>query len=198
MIIDLLFLMFGVWGFYLGFNRGIIQTVFTILTYSVGLMASIKFAPTVTQFLESSFNYNDNPLMFVMGFFISFIVVFLLLRFVVRTLEGVLESINLNIVNQMMGGLLLSGLMILLYSFMLRFVNNSKSLSDQAKEESITYAYLEKYPTQVWSISQQTITPALKVFWDHSVDFLNNVKALGEESLEQTQSDPFIRDIDEE
>lgn len=193
MIIDLLFLMFGVWGFYLGFNRGIIQTVFTILTYTVGFVASIKFTPPMTKFLESSFGYEDNPLMFIMGFFICFVFVLLTIRFLVRTLEGVLESINLNIINRLLGGVLLAGILILIYSFLLRFVNNSKALSSYTKDESVTYPLLSKYPDQVWGLFG-TLKPVFRDFWDQSVEFLDNIKELGQDSLEQTQTDPIITD----
>ena len=53
MIIDVIFLMAAGYGFYIGFSRGIIQTVFTAFAYLFGILAAFKFAPVLSTALES-------------------------------------------------------------------------------------------------------------------------------------------------
>ncbi|NJL76876.1 MAG: CvpA family protein [Saprospiraceae bacterium] len=195
MVLDLVFFIFAGWGFYLGFYRGIIRTVFTILSYTIGLVAAIKFAPPMSQFLESLLSY-DNPLMFVAGFLLSFVLIMLGIRALSSTLEGLLETLNLNFINRAAGGVFMAAIMILIYSGLLKFASASNIIDEGTKEESISYGYLIHYPDQVWKVTA-LLKPTFQDFWDHSVDFLDDVKSLGDETLEKTESDPIIRDIEQ-
>ncbi|MEM0992870.1 MAG: CvpA family protein [Bacteroidota bacterium] len=194
MVIDLLFLAFAGWGFYLGFNNGIIKTVFNVLSFSLGILAAIKFAPPMTKFLESLFNY-DNPLMFLVGAILSFILIMLALRSIANILEKSLEAANINIINKAIGGGVLAGLMILLYSVLLDLAVDSRTVDDYTLNESRLYPILEQYPSQVWKL-KDALQPTFEEFWDHSVDFLDEVKDLGTETMERTESAPRIRDVD--
>lgn len=196
MAVDLIFLMVGAYGFYLGYSRGIIRTVFTILSYTFGLMAAFKFSPAMTNLLKDIFS-NNNPLMFMAGFLLSFILTMVVLRTIARTLEGVLQSININIINQLAGGAVLAALMILVYSWLLQFADRSRMISEDVKLESYTYPYLEEYPKYI-NAAFGALRPIFEDFWDYSVDFLDQVRDMGEETLEREESSPRIFDIPEE
>ena len=147
MVIDIILAIVVAYGFYVGFNRGIISTVFSLLSLTLGLMAAFKFAPATTEFLRSAFN-SDNPLMFIAGFLLSFVIVMVIIRFIANSLEGILKTININFINQIAGGGLMAGLFILLYSVLLWFANEGRMIDMQTKKESITYQYLEPVPGQ--------------------------------------------------
>lgn len=66
-MIDLFFAIFAGYGFFLGFTKGIIRTVFTILSYIFGLLAAFKLSPATTRFLETALG-SDNPMLFVAVF----------------------------------------------------------------------------------------------------------------------------------
>ncbi len=195
MVLDIMFLIFAGLGFYAGFSRGIIKTVFTVLSYTLGLVAAFKFAPPMTKFLESVFG-NENALWFIAGFILSFIVTMLLLRLLSRTLEGILESAQINIVNKLIGGSVLAAVMILVYSMLVQFGDRAHTVTPQLKSESITYEYLQEYPALVWKLAEQG-QPIFEDFWDHSMDFLDKLQSTAG-ALENTESTPIIRDIDEE
>ncbi len=192
MVIDIIFIIVAVWGFYLGFSRGIIKTVFTVLSFLFGLIAAFKFAPATTQFLETTFN-NNNPLMFAAGFLLSFVLTMLIIRMAARFLEGILESANINVINQFLGGVLLSGIMILLYSVLLWFGKEAHIINQETKGQSYTYEYLETIPGR----AQEFITwgkPIFLEFWDRSVDVMDRLQ----EMSEQTESEAEIFDIEED
>lgn len=192
MVIDIIFVIVAGYGFYVGFSRGIIRTIFTIIAYIFGLMAAFKFAAPATKFLESSFNSN-NPMMFIAGFLLSFVVTMVLIRFIARGAEGILKTANINVINQFFGGVFLSGVMILLYSLLLWFGEVSNLIDDQSKEDSFTYNYLEHFPDQVWDFYEY-IKPTFQDFWEESVDFMDRVQEMG---IERAESDPNIFDIDD-
>ena len=196
MAIDITFLIFAGWGFYMGFSKGIIRTVFTILSYTLGLVAAFKFAPPMTKFLESVFN-DDNALMFIAGFILSFVLTMLGLRAIARGLEGLLETAQINIVNKLIGGSVLTAGMILVFSVLVQFADRASTLSPEVKGDSITYPYVEQYPDLVWQLADQG-RPIFENFWDHSVDFIDKVRDMGDGTLETTDSAPTIRDIDED
>lgn len=191
MVIDLICAMVAVWGFYVGFSRGIIKTVFTVLSILFGLVAGFKFAPAATQFLETAFK-NTNPLMFLAGFLLSFVVTMFVIRMVARLLEGFLKTANINVVNQAAGGALLAGVFILIYSGLLWFADQSTILNEEVKQESLTYDYLEEFPEQMQKLGKR-FKPVFMDFWDRSVEMMDKI----EEMSEREESVPEIRDLDE-
>ena len=191
MIIDILLLLVIAYGFYLGFTRGIIKTIFSILAYVVGLVAAIKFSPAMTDLLEATFSTNS-PFMYVAGLIVSFVLTMFLFRLLARGLEGLLQTVHVNILNQVAGGALLSAVMILVYSLLLWFADSSGILDAQTKRDSVSYAYLEDYPTYAWSAGQK-LKPLFMDFWDHTVTFLDQVS---DQAVERTESDPTYYDYD--
>ena len=192
MVIDVVFIVMALWGFYLGFTRGIIRTIFTIISVVFGLMMAFRFGPDVTHLLERTLT--DNALMFIAGFLITFVGTMFIIRLFARFLEGALESANINFINQGIGGMFLSGLLILLYSVLLWFGDRSHLINETAKEESQTYEYLEQFPQYVWEWGSQ-VRPILEDFWQHSIEFMDKLEDAG---LEREESDPYIYNKDDE
>ncbi|MCP3932959.1 MAG: CvpA family protein [Bacteroidetes bacterium] len=196
MVIDIIFAIAAGYGFFIGYTKGIIKTVFTILAFGFGLMAAFKFAPAMTNFLETAFN-SDNPLMFIAGFLLTFVLTMVFIRLIARGLEGILKTANINIINQIAGGVLLSGMMILLYSVLLWFGDKSHLVNDKTKEDSFTYEYIKDFPTQVWAAAE-TLKPTFEEFWDHSVDFMDKLEKMSKEGVERSESDAKVYDIEED
>ncbi|MEM9991709.1 MAG: CvpA family protein [Bacteroidota bacterium] len=196
MALDIIFLIFAGLGFYMGFSKGIIQTVFTILSWTLGLVAAFKFAPPMTEFLKNLFN-DDNPLMFVAGFILSLIVTRLILRAVARGLEGLLETAQINIINKLVGGSVLTAGMILVFSVLVQFAERSGTVTTEVKNDSLTYPYIQQYPPLVYAFAEQA-RPIFEDFWDYSVDAMDKVRDVGTGALERTDTAPTIRDIDED
>lgn len=192
MVIDVIFAVFAVWGFYLGFSRGIIKTVFTILSVVFGLMIAFRFGPEVTEFLETA--VNDNALMFLAGFLLTFVLTMVIIRLFASFLEGALESANLNFLNQAVGGAVMAALMILFYSVLLWFGDRSHLINADAKQESMTYTYLEEYPQWVWYYGGKA-RPVLEDFWDHSIEFMDRLE---DAKVQREESDPIIYDLPDE
>ena len=191
MVIDIIFVIAAIYGFYVGFTKGIIRTVFNVLSIFLGILGAFKFAPAATKFLETAFG-SDNPLMFLAGFLMSFVLTMVLIRMIARGLEGVLKTANVNVLNQAAGGILLSGMMVFMYSLLLWFGDIS-GLLDNVKEESFTFEYLAVMPTQAGKV-YEFLKPTIKDFWTGSVKAMDRIKEMG---VEQQESDPNIFDINE-
>lgn len=193
MTLDIIFILFAGLGFWMGYSRGIIKTVFTVLSFTIGLLAAFKMAPAFTNFLED-LTKNNNPLMFIAGFLLSFIIMMVILRLIARGLEGLLKSANINFINQIAGGVVLGALSILVYSTMVWFGDKSHMIDQQTKDTSITYRYTKEFPGQMQAIATQ-LKPVFTDFWNEALDFMDRMEDL---SVERSEEKPTIYDIEED
>ena len=190
MAIDIILVIFTIYGFWVGFSRGIIGTVFTVLSYVFGVLAAMKLSPSVTRLLEEQFY--ASPFMFIAGFLLTFIGTMMLLRFIGRSLEGVLKSVNINIVNQIVGGTFSAAFMILIFSVLMSFAEASKLVDNKTMETSMSYPYVKQFPKQM-KVVYEKAKPVFLTFWDESTEFMDRV----EEMTEKTDGSPDIFDIEE-
>lgn len=193
MVIDIICLIFAAYGFYLGFSKGIIKTVFTLISIVFGIIAAAKFGPMMTDFLESAFNYTHG-LMFIAGTLVVFGLTWLLIRILANSLEGILKTGNVNIVNQMAGGGVMAILLISLFSVLVLFGDRSHIIDEQTKKESITYEFLEAMPDRLQNVSKK-LKPVFEEFWDYSINFMDRIEKGG--GVERNSSDTIF-DMDED
>lgn len=190
MIIDIVFAIVVLYGFYLGFSQGIINTVFTVLSIFIGLLAAFKLAPAMSNFLETLFE-SSNPLMFFGGFLITFIITMFLIRTVARALEGLFRAARINFINQLVGGVVLSGVLALMLSMLVWFGDQAHLVDEGTKSQSMTYPYLKQYPQQIKGVAH-VLRPTFEEFWDQSVDMLDKLEGM---SLNSADNEPRIYDI---
>ena len=142
MTIDILFAAATVYGFYLGFKDGIINSVFKVMSVVMALMAAFKFSPYMTRALEQGFDMY-NPLMFVIGFIMTFFISMWLLRMVGHAISGALEVARLDLPNQIIGGGILALVFSFFYSVLIWFADGARMLDEQTKTTSMAYRYLD-------------------------------------------------------
>ncbi|PHN04451.1 CvpA family protein [Flavilitoribacter nigricans] len=193
MAIDIMCAMMALYGFYLGYSRGIIKTVFTVLSIFFGVVAAAKFGPAMTEFLQSAFNYY-NPLMFVAGLMLAFILTMALIRLLANGLEGILETANINFINQTLGGAVLSLALVAVFSLLVLFGDRAHIIDRQTKQDSVTYPILEKMPDKLLQVGK-LVRPVFTDFWNYSVDFMDRLERMN--NMETTESDNIF-DIEED
>ena len=193
MALDIITLLVVILGFYMGFSKGIVRTIFTVLSFALGIVAAFKLATPMTNFL-ADLTGSTSPLLFIAGALLSFVAIWLFLRLIARTIEGFLETANLNFINQILGGLLMTVLMMHLYSFILVFFDKSGVITNEIRQESKTYAYVQKFP-ETAKVVYSYIEPTVRDFWDETVAFMDQVEDM---NVERDDSDPNIFDIEDE
>lgn len=178
MTVDIIVALILFYAFYSGYSKGIIGTVFSALSLLIGVLAAMKLSPIVIGLLEGMLNINP-AIIFIIGFALTFIIVIALVRFVGKKLEDVLEFANINFINKILGGALLTLVFAVGLSYGLWFLNNTKILSEQQRESSITYAMLEPLPEATKGIVT-TFKPMFQNFWDKVVETMDDIKEKGE------------------
>ena len=174
MTIDILAAFMAAYGFYLGFTKGIIKALFGIIAVFIGLIAALKLSPFFVGLLEKVAG-NNNPLLFLVGFALTFVLTLFLIRFIGNRFEDLLKAIKINFFNQVVGGVALCLLFLVLFSYGIWFANQIKVIPDKAKKASYTYSYLETLPEKSRAMLAKT-KPLFKEFSDKFSETIGQVK----------------------
>lgn len=190
-MIDLFCMIIFVYGFYVGFTKGIIRTVFYILSVLFGVIIAFRFSPDVTSLLKTAID-STNPLLFVPAFVVTFFLSVMAIRTLARIFENGVKGVNINFVNQIIGGVVTAAFTTLLYSLIIWFGNQAHLIQESSKNESMTYSFLEKYPQTTWDMLEKA-GPSLKRYWSRSLELIDQIKS----SRESSETEPSIYDIEE-
>ena len=178
MVIDLVAGLLVAIGFYQGFTKGLINTVFATLSVLIAVVAALKLSPIVIGFLQGIFSFNP-AILFVLGFILTFIGTMALVRFVGKKLDKLSKDLNISGVNKLLGGALLGLFYALLISIGLHFMNKIDLLSQSQKDQSFSYAYLEPLPRISAGIGE-SLKPAFQEFWNALLETMDTIKEKGE------------------
>ena len=190
MTIDVVFLMVAAYGFYVGFGEGIIRAVFSILSIGLGMMAALKFSPAMSKFLEVGFK-TDNPLIFGLGFVLTFFGSMWLIRMFAGVITDAMAVAHVNLVNQLIGGIALSGIFIILMSMMVWFANEARMIDPETKAQSMAYRFLEPLPGETKDAFIM-LKPTFEEFWQESSKMMDKMKQQG---FRKSNSTPNIYSV---
>lgn len=181
MTLDIIIALVVSLGFYLGFNRGLIKTVFDTLSLFVGLIAALKLSPIVITLLESI--VSNKPLALVVGIVLTFLGVMALIRFIGKKLEDIFKTANLNLINKLAGGALQGLFFALLMSLLLGLMANLNLLNKDTAAVSKGYQILQPLPEHAKAVFEKA-KPIFQDFWEKTLEAMDTVKQRGEDSLQ--------------
>lgn len=190
MPIDIICMLAFIYGFWRGYNQGIISTVFNILAYVFGVVLAFKMTPTATNILEQLF-HTKNPMMFLAAFVVNFIFILFMLRQAAKGFEGILRSLYIGIINQALGGALMGILGVLIFSVLVWFGAKTGILNDQTLAESRTYPFLKDMPGKAKAAAIQ-FKPLAEDVWETSLNWMNRLEHYGEAKTEGKTDQPRI------
>lgn len=179
MLIDILALILIVYGFYKGYSRGLINTVFDTLSIVIAIVASLKLSPLIIDVLDKVFKLNPG-ISFILGFVITFFIIMIFIRFIGKKLESVLKAVKINFVNQIAGGLVMAMVFAILFSGLLWLSNEVSLLPQKTKDQSITYPVLHTLP-DVTIKTLKGLQPFFADFWAKTIETIDAIKDKGNE-----------------
>jgi len=173
-------------GFYLGYSRGLIKTLFDTLSIIVAILAALKLSPTVIGIFQKI--WSDSPkLSYIFGVVVTFIGVIFLIRFIGKKLESLLEAANVNFVNKMMGGGLQAFFFAYILSLGIWLISSINLIGSDTKSKSITYGFMEAMP-EAGKAAYSSIKPLFKSFWDKTSEIMDGVKAKTDQKIKDNKS----------
>lgn len=183
MPIDLLFLIALGLGFWHGYSKGIIGTVFNVLALLFGVVLAFKIAPTTTDILKRMFN-SENPSFFVAAFLLNMGLIVFMMRATASALEKGMQAVYLGFINRVLGGSLMGGLGLLIYSVLLWFVIQVKLISDETLNQSKTYPLLKEMPGTAKQVAVRLL-PFAEEMWSTSMNWIGEVDKFGGQKTEE-------------
>jgi len=187
MIIDVICLVLALYGFWVGYSRGIIKTILTAASLLFGFMAAAKFSPTVSEMLQGIMGTTPSALVLAAAFILTFILTLVLFRLLANGLENMLEAVNINFINQILGGGVSMIFFLFIFSVLVSFANSSRMIDPATKEVSITYPILEPIPSYAWELGQ-TVWPVFQEFYEHAMDVMDQI----DNQVETQENDRFF------
>lgn len=131
-----------VWGLYKGFTKGLIVEAATLVAFGLGVWAGVYFSDLCAQKIKELLNW-DSPYLPIIAFAIIFLGMVILIYFIAKLIQKMVEGMALGGINKI-GGALFGSLKFALVMSVMIFVMNAveKSyplISFEAKNESLLY-----------------------------------------------------------
>jgi len=186
MVLDIFVVLVVAFGFYTGYSRGLIKTVFDTLSLVIGILAAMQLSGFVINALESVLNVSPF-ITYLIGIVITFLLVMALVRFIGRKLEDVFEAANINVLNKLAGGALQGLFFAFLISMALWVLGNYNVIKPETKAKSVTYPLLEPLPEAGKSVFK-AVKPVFQTFWDKTVNAMESLGGKADEALENTSN----------
>lgn len=174
MFIDVLFLAAIGYGFFKGFQQGIINSVFSFLSIFIALLAAFKLSPYMTEMLEKGFSIYS-PFMFIVGFLATFFLTKWLISLASETITGIMEVAHVNLINQFAGGSILTLLFSFFFSVLVWFADSVRVIDSETKATSMTYRFLDPLREAGFKIIGQS-KPIFQNFLSHTDKMLDGVE----------------------
>ena len=183
MSIDIIFGVILIIGFIYGYSKGIIKTIFSLLSILLGIIAAMKLSPLTMGVMESLIP-NYPRLSYIVGFLFTFLLVIVIIRFIGNKLESLFKAVKLNFFNKLMGGTLTAFFFTLLFSMVLWFFNEARLISESQKDASISYYHLEPLPAKARA-QFELVKPVFREFWDKTIETFDKARDKGIEIQEK-------------
>jgi uncharacterized membrane protein required for colicin V production len=164
MVIDILLLVFALAGFWLGYSKGIVSTLFSILGYLIALLITLIFSPWLTGLLIKSFDMH-RFLALVLNTFFFFLASIFLIKWLGKKWSNFLNRNKTNKASKIQGGIVMMLMGILVYSFLILMVNSFGLVSEKIKLASISYQTLEVIPLKSRALVSE-FKPIFNRYWE--------------------------------
>jgi len=121
--IDIIFAVPLLWGLYKGFKRGLIIELATLFSLWAGVYAGVKFSSFLSIYLKTAYHF-ASPYLPIVSFSILFLGVLILIYFIAKLIEGIVNAMSLGIVNKLLGAIIGMLKFALILSTLLFLLNN--------------------------------------------------------------------------
>jgi membrane protein required for colicin V production len=173
MWIDLVWLFFMAMAAINGFRKGLVGAAFSFAAFFIGLAAALKLSAIVAVYLKASFD-NYSAWWPVIAFILVFLLVSGLVKLAAGVVEKTLDFVMLGWINKLGGFLLYAIMYTLIFSVVLFYFDQIMHISEQVKQQSKVYAYIE--PWGEWTMNTLgNLVPWFKDIFKDMEEFFSEV-----------------------
>ena len=142
MLIDIILIVVVIWAIIVGFRKGLIVGVFSVIAFIAGLAAAIKLSTVVAGYIGKAVKISDQWLP-VISFAVVFIIVVLLVRLGAKMIQKSVEMAMLGWINRLAGIILYVAVYILIFSVFLFYIDQMDLIKPETKNASVSYKYIQ-------------------------------------------------------
>ncbi|MGB3076840.1 MAG: CvpA family protein [Chitinophagales bacterium] len=139
MWIDIIWMILALYGIWKGWTKGFILSVFTLLSWGIGIMAAIKLSTVTATALHDQLHI-DSVYLPVISYVLVFVVIALVIYLVGKSLEKIIELAQMGFVNRISGVILYVAIYTVLFSIFIWLLDQVDLISTFVKHQSKTYS----------------------------------------------------------
>lgn len=164
MVIDVVFALAVILGFYHGYKNGIFYSLISLFGVFIASLAAMKLAFWASVKLNGWFNIPAVLLPFV-SMILIFILVLLGLRLMAHLLEKALSAIALTQVNKLSGGALWIFIAVFIVSVFLWLLDKGQIIKPELKNDSFSYSIMQPVAPLVFDLISY-LSPLFKEWYE--------------------------------
>lgn len=182
MVLDIIIILLIAFGFYSGYSKGIIQSLFAFVSIIISVAAALKLSPVLAKILVGTFGMQGNVALIV-GLIATFFLFLLFIRFIGGRIEALMETLNINFINKLAGGILMALLYTVMTSMIMGLVRDFKLASSDFFDDSNLFSIVEPLSKQSVEFVK-SVAPDLKEYWVTMMENMDELKDKSEPLLD--------------
>jgi len=176
MVIDIIALLFIVLALYKGWTKGLIMSLFVLLSYAVALTCAFYFSSKVAGYFKASAG-SESKWYSILAFIVVMIGAIILVRIIGKLIEKTAELMLLGMVNRILGIVVFGLFYGSLLAISIVYLQNYELLDDSAIHQAKSGSCLHNYGD--WLLKKLTVwMPEIKNMFNNSKQFIEQKATL--------------------
>ncbi len=150
--IDIILVIPMVWLAFRGFKRGLVVELFSLLALIAGVYAALYFSDYAAKFIIENFSFNEDYVP-IISFIVTFIGVVVIVYFVGKLLEKLVNMVALGVLNKLAGvvfGILKAAVFLSIIIMLINSFDN-EWISKEKKKDSLIYTPVSEIAPLLWN-----------------------------------------------
>ena len=144
--IDIIIVVPILWGGYIGYKKGLIIEVVSLVALGFGIWGGIHFSDLIGDILEEKI---ESKYVSLTAFVITFAVIVMTIYFIGKMLEKLVNFVQMKLLNKLAGVFFGIGKVALIISVLVMIVNsydkNNEFIPEETKESSLLFHSVEQF-----------------------------------------------------
>jgi uncharacterized membrane protein required for colicin V production len=164
MIIDIGLVLFAGAGFWLGYTKGLVRTLFFVVFYTIALLLTLALSPWMMDLIIRWFNA-DKMFALIFGTIFTMVILVVLLHWMLKSVEKYLKKSRFGAYSKSFGGVVMMLVAMTVYSFLIWAIVGFGWMNITVKNKSYAYPVLEQVPIKTKSFIEE-FKPLFSRYWD--------------------------------
>ncbi|HJW29662.1 MAG TPA: CvpA family protein, partial [Saprospiraceae bacterium] len=148
----------------LGYTRGIVRTLFVIVSYTIALLLTLAISPWVMSLIIKWFNA-DKMFALIFGSIGTMLILILLFHWMFKSIEKYLRKSKLGAFSKSIGGVVMMLVAMIVYSILIWAIVQFGWIGEKTTSKSYSYPVLSQVAHRMRSFAEE-FRPLFRRYWD--------------------------------